>query len=607
MGDIKRSPQNVLNSLSKHSSDVEYRFERLYRNLYNEEMFYRAYQNIYAKPGNMTKGADGKTIDGMSIARIDRLMSRLKNESYQPQPSRRTYILKKNGKKRPLGIPSFDDKLVQEVIRMILEAIYEGSFSNLSHGFRPKRSCQTALLQCQRTYGGAKWFIEGDIQSFFENIKHDVLITVLEERISDNRFIRLIRKFLNAGYVEDWKFYGTYSGTPQGGIVSPILANIYLDKFDKYMEKYLVKFDKGRRRERNVEQRKYEHEKRKLNEALKSENEKTKRRSLIKSIKDIEQKRLAYHPGDEMDKCYRRLKYVRYADDFLIGVIGSKEECKQVKEDIKAFLKAELKLDLSESKTLITHANKSAKFLGYEVYIRDSNGAKRDNTGRLSRRYNKKVVLKLSIEVVKKKLIEYDVLRLEHHEGNKIWKSKCRTILINNDDLEILHKFNTEIRGFYNYYRLANNCATTLSAFKYIMEYSMYKTYAGKYKSTVRKIINKYTKDGNFTVYYTNKKGQKIATHFYNKGFKRETGVYVNTVDTQPSTLYTKYTTSLISRLIAEKCELCGAAENLKMHHVKRVKDLEGKELWEKVMIARLRKTLAVCHQCHTKIHHGID
>ena len=177
----------------------------------------------------MTKGADNATIDHMSISRIEKLIISLKDESYQPIPSRRVYIPKKNGKKRPLGIPTFNDKLLQEVVRMILEAIYEGSFDNNSHGFRPKRSCHTALQQIQKSFNGTRWFIEGDIKGFFDNINHNTLIDILRKRIDDERFLRLIRKFLNAGFIENWVFNKTYSGTPQGGIISPILANIYLD------------------------------------------------------------------------------------------------------------------------------------------------------------------------------------------------------------------------------------------------------------------------------------------------------------------------------------------------------------------------------------------
>ena len=246
-----RNPEYVLNSLIKHSKDVDYKYERLYRLLYNREMYLKAYQNIYAKEGNMTKGTDGKNIDGMSLKRIDKIINSLKDESYQPQPAKRVYIPKKNGKKRPLGIPSFEDKLLQEVIRMILEVIYENSFEETSHGFRPDKSCHTALIKVQNTFTAAKWFIEGDIKSCFDCINHNKLIEILAERIKDNKFLRLMRKFLNAGYMEDWKYNNTYSGTPQGSIISPILANIYLDKLDKYIKDYTEKFNKGKRRDRN--------------------------------------------------------------------------------------------------------------------------------------------------------------------------------------------------------------------------------------------------------------------------------------------------------------------------------------------------------------------
>src|SRR5690554_2169324 len=280
-----RNPERVLNSLMEHSKNSSYRFERLYRILFNEEMFYVAYQRIYAKEGNMTEGSDGQSIDNMSLSRIEKLIASLKDESYQPQPSRRVYIPKKNGKMRLLGIPAFDDKLVQEVTRMILEAIYEGHFEYTSHGFRPNRSCHTALAQIQKSFSGAKWFIEGDIKGFFDNISHDVLISILKERISDDRFIRLIRKFLNAGYIEDWTFHKTYSGTPQGGIVSPLLANIYLDRLDKFMKEYIVKFDKGEKRRPSRVRRDFENARKRTVRKLKSVEDENERAVLIQRIK----------------------------------------------------------------------------------------------------------------------------------------------------------------------------------------------------------------------------------------------------------------------------------------------------------------------------------
>lgn len=347
-----RSSEKVLNSLAKHSQQPDYKFERLYRLLFNEQIYYTAYQRIYAKEGNMTKGSDNTTIDHMSISRIEKLIASLKNEAYQPNPSRRVYIPKKNGKKRPLGIPTFNDKLLQEVVRMILEAIYEGSFDANSHGFRPKRSCHTALRQIQQTFNGASWFIEGDIKGFFDNINHDVMISILRKRIADERFIRLIRKFLNAGYIEDWIFNKAYSGTPQGGIISPILANIYLDQFDRYMREYISQFDKEKERKDNPERIKFEYGKRLAVLKLKKVTSMKERKLIIKEIKRFDRERTMISCGVEMDYDFRRLKYVRYADDFLCAVIGTKDEAKVIKQDIKRFLEEKLLLNYQKIKPL---------------------------------------------------------------------------------------------------------------------------------------------------------------------------------------------------------------------------------------------------------------
>ena len=206
-----------------------------------------AYKNIYANEGSMTPGVDGITIDGMGYKRVERIIGSLKDHTYQPNPARRTYIAKKNNpaKQRPLGIPSGDDKLVQEVVRMILESIYEPSFSDTSHGFRPKRSCHTALLKIQNTFTGVKWFVEGDIQACFDSFDHAVLIRILRKRIEDEVFLNLICKFLKAGYMEQWTFNKTYFGIPQGSGCSPILANIYLNELDEFMQELKDKFDVG--------------------------------------------------------------------------------------------------------------------------------------------------------------------------------------------------------------------------------------------------------------------------------------------------------------------------------------------------------------------------
>ena len=598
-----RSPERVLNSLNEHSKDSSYKFERLYRLLFNEELFYVAYQKIASNGGSTTKGSDGRSIDGMSLARIETLIASLKDESYQPHPSRRVHIPKKNGKTRPLGIPAFEDKLVQEVVRMILEAIYEGHFETTSHGFRPKRSCHTALLHIQKTFSGAKWFIEGDIKGFFDNIDHDVLVGILRERISDDRFIRLIRKFLKAGYVEDWTFHNTYSGMPQGGIVSPILANIYLDKLDKYVKEYIRHFDMGTKRRPGKESNDLANERKRTVRKLKKVKDGTEKAALVARLKAIEQERAAFPSGDEMDGSYRRLKYIRYADDFILGVIGSKEDALRIKEDIKSFLSESLALELSEEKTLITHTGKSAKFLGYEITVTRNNHQRRDVQGRLRRTYGKRVRLNVSMATLRDKLLEYGAMEIKLRNGKEIWKPKCRSGLIFNDDLEILDRYNRETVGFCNYYLIANNCVV-LHNFRYIMEYSMYKTFAGKYRSTVRKINKKYRLNKLFTVKYEQKGVIKSRT-FYKTSFKRRTTAFNGSCDIEPYSIADVSRTNLTDRLKAEKCELCGATGKLIIHHVRNLKDLKGKESWKRLMSARKRKTIALCPSCHRLRHLG--
>lgn len=598
-----RSPERVLNSLNEHSKDSSYKFERLYRILFNEELFYVAYQKIASNGGSTTKGSDGRSIDEMSLARIETLIASLKDESYQPHPSRRVHIPKKNGKTRPLGIPAFEDKLVQEVVRMILEAIYEGHFETTSHGFRPKRSCHTALLHIQKTFSGAKWFIEGDIKGFFDNIDHDVLVGILRERISDDRFIRLIRKFLKAGYVEDWTFHNTYSGMPQGGIVSPILANIYLDKLDKYVKEYIRHFDMGTKRRPGKESNDLANERKRTVRKLKKVKDGTEKAALVARLKAIEQERAAFPSGDEMDGSYRRLKYIRYADDFILGVIGSKEDALRLKEDIKSFLSESLALELSEEKTLITHTGKSAKFLGYEITVTRNNHQRRDVQGRLRRTYGKRVRLNVSMATLRDKLLEYGAMEIKLRNGKEIWKPKCRSGLIFNDDLEILDRYNRETVGFCNYYLIANNCVV-LHNFRYIMEYSMYKTFAGKYRSTVRKINKKYRLNKLFTVKYEQQGVIKSRT-FYKTSFKRRTTAFNGSCDIEPYSIADVSRTNLTDRLKAEKCELCGATGKLIMHHVRNLKDLKGKESWKRLMSARKRKTIALCPSCHRLRHLG--
>jgi group II intron reverse transcriptase/maturase len=607
-----RIPKVVMDNLLRQSKrDKDYVFERIYRNLYNKNFFLEGYSKIASNEGNMTKGTDGKNIDGMSIERIDNLIEKLKDESYQPNPSKRIYIPKKSGGQRPLGIPSMDDKLVQEVARRLLEAIYEPIFKNTSHGFRPEHSCHTAITKIQRNFTGTKWFVEGDIKGFFDNIDHHILIGLLRKKIKDEKFIRLIWKFLKAGYLEDWQYHKTYSGTPQGGIISPLLANIYLHELDAFIEKYFQQFDKGKKRKRTKEYRSLEW---KLSKLKVSDEEwlqmtEMQKQEHRKTVNALIKKRNYMNATDPFDSNFRRLYYVRYADDFIIGLIGSKKDAETIKQDISEFLLKELKLELSHEKTLITHGHKKkARFLGYDITMSQSNQAKRGKDGKLQRQNNGKVKLYVPKEKWVNKLLDKNIVKID---GNN-WKMTHRPELINNDDLEILSMYDAELRGFYQYYKLANN-VSVLNKMAYFMEYSMYKTFARKYRISVRKVINKFSVNGVFTVQYNTKSGRKSRTLI--SSFKRDNkGTKDKEVDILPNDMKYSGITSLIDRLKAEKCEYCGTTNvPLEMHHVRKLKDLKKKknlQQWERIMIARNRKTLALCakghgNDCHKKLHNG--
>lgn len=605
-----RSPQNVLESLSSKACNSNYQYQRLYRNLYNPEFYLTAYQKIQAKQGGMTAGTDGKTVDGMGMKRINALIAKLRDFSYQPAPARRTFIPKANGKKRPLGIPSFDDKLVQEVVRMILESIYEPTFLNTSHGFRPKRSCHTALQYVQKNFTGVKWFVEGDIKGCFDHVDHHVLVNILRRRIQDEHFIGLIWKFLKASYMEDWVYHNTYSGTPQGSIISPILANIYLNELDVFMAQYAQTFRQGDKRRINPAYKKPLDKRRGKQEWLKRNEHKIsqEQKAAVKAeIDEINQYLRTIPYVDPMDDGYKRLIYIRYADDFLIGVIGSKVDAKQVKADVGQFIRQQLHLELSQDKTLITHGSDFAQFLSFQITASTEQNSTRTKAGYIKRSYTGRIKLYVPKEKWLKRLLSYGALKIQYdkNNGNKeIWEPICRSGLRNLDDLEILNQYNAEIRGLYNYYRIAHN-ATVLNNFLYVMKYSMYKTFAGKYRTSMRKIIQKYTKNRDFVITYQGKSGEKSVV-FYNQGMRRDTHVSATDPDIIGRARENRNYTSLVQRLRGCQCEWCGATDvEIEIHHVKKLKDLSGRAEWKRHMIARRRKTMALCHNCHVKLHAG--
>ena len=565
--------------------------EDVYRQLYNPDLFLQAYGKIYRNTGAMTKGTTPETADGMSEEKIRGIIALLREEKYRWTPVRRVLIEKKNStKKRPLGIPTWSDKLVQEVMRSILEAYYEPQFDAHSHGFRPARGCHTALREIYRTWHGTTWFIEGDIKGCFDNIDHAALLATIAEYIHDNRFLRLLEGLLKAGYLEGWRYNRTLSGTPQGGVVSPILANIYLDRLDKYTTGTLIpQYTRGDRRKPD---RGYARKKEKAR-YLGKIGRREEAAVLWKEVRNM--------PSVQTDDPdYRRLRYVRYADDFLLGFTGTHEEAQAIKGRLAAFLQDDLKLNLSEEKTLVTHARtEKARFLGYDVSIA-ADDSRRNNRGRA---INGHVTLNIPPEVVREACGRYTTNGKPTH----------RAELLNNDAYTIVATYQAEYRGLVNYYRMAHNLRC-LGVLKWTMETSLTKTLARKLKTSVSNIYRRHhatieNENGRtakaLQVRVERPEKRPLVATWGGISLARSSNAVLND---QPYVVHGGRT-ELVRRLQAEECELCGSTAQVEVHHIRKLADLKkhGRTppRWAEIMAARQRKTLVLCHNCHRLTHAG--
>lgn len=592
----------ILARISQNSlANKEEVFTKLYRYLLRPDIYFVAYKNLYANNGAATKGVNEDTADGFSEAKIDSIIKALADETYQPMPVRRTYIQKKNNRKklRPLGIPTFTDKLVQEVLRMILEAVYEPIFLDVSHGFRPKRSCHTALKQLRREFNGTRWFVEGDIKGCFDNINHAVLVGLLSNKIKDARITKLIYKFLKAGYLENWQYHKTYSGTPQGGIISPLLANIYLHELDKFVMKLKSEFDTPGVGQITPEYRELHNEIKRLSHRL-TKVRGEEREMVLAEYKSKRQKLMTIPCTAQTDK---KLKYVRYADDFLIAVKGNREDCQWIKSKLAEFIGDTLKMELSEDKTLITHSSKCARFLGYDVRVRRSGKIKRGGPGHVKMRtLNGGVELLVPLNDKIRQFVFTKGVAIQKEDGSMF--PVHRKYLIGLTDLEIVSVYNAELRGICNYYGMASNFCK-LHYFAYLMEYSCLKTLASKHKTSLSKIIDKFNDGtGKWGVPYETKLGNK-RRYFANYADCKGKGSATDYIS-NAAVVYGYAVNTLENRLKAKVCELCGTTESdhYEVHHINKLKNLKGKERWEIAMIAKHRKTLVVCRDCHRSIIH---
>lgn len=571
---------------------------RVYRSLYSEDLFLAAYDKIARNQGALTKGVDADTADGMSLKRIRKVIEDLRYERYRFKPARRVHIPKKSGGKRPIANPSFTDKMVQEALRMLLEAYYEPRLRDSSHGFRPGRGCHTALKHVRQKFVGKVWFIEGDIKGCFDNIDHRRLLDILSGDIKDGRLLNLIRMALEAGYVEDWVYHKTHSGTPQGGVLSPLLSNIYLHELDVFVEDDLIShYTRGTKRASTPEYNRF-------TTLLKY----ARRAGDTERVKQLEQERRQVPSQDTHDPNYRRLAYVRYADDFVLGFAGPKSEAVAIKQAIGEFLKEHLRLEMSANKTLITHARtQQARFLGYaiSVYHADDKLSDKANARTKVRSANGRVRLGIP-----KGLIQEHVRRYQLNG-----KVVGETWLMDYSDAHIIETYQLRYRGLAEYYKYAVD-RYRFGGLKNAMEISLVKTLARKHKTKVSSIYRKYRGTRMIDGFEYKTLQVEVSTPEGNRAFYWG-AIPLKTVkpgeepihDKRFQPMYRRHT-DLVRRLQADTCELCGSQKDIEVHHIRKLSDLKKpgrreKPAWVKRMIALHRKTLVVCRDCHKAIHAG--
>ena len=589
----------ALSELRKGTLCTENVYKRI---LLDPDILETAYNKISKNMGALTPGTDKITLDGTSRKSLEKISLELKSHAYEFKPARREYIPKANGKLRPLGIPSPRDKIVQQAMVMILEAVFEKHFLESSHGFRPNKGCHTALKQVSR-WSGVSWFIEGDIKSYFDTIDHHILANFIKTKIHDQQFLELYWKAVRAGYVESksGKKIDSTVGTPQGSIVSPILANIYLHRLDLLMNKIRTESQQsGKTSKPNKRYIKLHSRAHTLYKRM--------RRTENHNQKDKEELRKVIAERGKLPSTVRaegyRVYYVRYADDFLVGITGTRAKANQIRQTIGNFLEKELKLTMSEDKTKLTEAtNKLSKahFLGTEIYrnqsrtydqksVRKYYAAKeRKFVGRIG---NSKISLLIPIRRVVIRLEEQNMCRIDDWNQGKIVPT-AKTAWINLEPQKIVDKYNMVLLGYRNFYSFADN-RNRMQLIQFIIQHSCAKTLGRKLSLKTRALVFK-------------KYGTRLAVTKGDKALKllkshKRTGVFkVNPPDPLEAVYYSLRSNSPLNK----SCFICDSTEDIEIHHIRK---LQGKTRGNMidVMKALNRKQIPVCHTCITNIHRGI-
>lgn len=594
-----------LEYLRKRNSDKQWVNRDLYRLMYREDLYIIAYERLKSKPGNMTEGSDGETLDGFSQEAIQAIIRDMRTEQFRFKPVRQRFIPKPNGKMRKLGIPCVKDKIVQEVIRLILEAIYDSPygayFHETSHGFRPNHSCHTALRTYRERWPAVNWIIEGDIHACFDELDHQVLVQLLRKKIQDERFLNLVWKLLHAGYLD---LHGTiqesWVGSPQGGLVSPILANVYLHELDEFIEDLRKQEEKGDRKAKNPE---YARVTRRLRRLRTQGNTRTgEYRTLVKYRRTIPS--VVVNDAD-----YIRIKYLRYADDWIIGVYGSKALAQQIKERVKEYLHTHLKLRLNEEKTRVTHArSEEAHFLGTLLSLGAGGEAKIAHiTNVWGRTFTRRctgwqTVMHAPLPKIIQRLRERGICTAE---GKPVAKGAWTHL----DEDQIIRLYSSINRGLQNYYRFVDNWAK-LTRIQYILQHSLAKTLAQKRKISMRAVFKRYGKDLKVRVAGPEGGEERFVSFYLNHDWAKQRDAFQASGKTTIDQIRMWQRMSTRSKL-GKPCCICGkTAESvqIEMHHVRHIRKLSDKREatgFTRILRKLNRKQIPVCEACHRKIHRG--
>lgn len=583
-----------LAQLRKLNANPKWRNTELYRLLYRKGLYALAYQQVMAKQGMMRTGRAFSP--GTRFEEIEGLINQLRDESYQPVPLQQIVVAGSHGKPGKLGIPSIRDMVLQEVVRLLIEAIYDSPdgplFEHTSHGFRRGRSPHTALKEVQRTWSGVNWLFSADMRSCFNDIHHEKVIAVLEAKIQDQRFLNLLRKLLRSGYIgREWRLHDSLIGIPRGGILGPLLTNVLLDRLDKFVEHLKEVYERGKARKTSPEYR-----------TLVTQRQMLATRGLARSkeFRQIGRQLAEMSPLDPDDEEFIRLKYVRYADAWLIGVTGSRQLAEVIREKIKEFLRDELSQLPGDEEMRIMHARtEQAEFLGMLVSVgRTAETGQRGGAGSgreqsLGRRLPTwEVLLHCPTNHLIKGLAEQGFC--DAH-GNPQGKGAYTGL----DAERSILRYSSINRGLQQYYRACDNFGE-LSRVQYVLKYSLAKTLAQKYRQNLTHIF----RNGEIRHTLTDQQGEQKDVRFYlNRSWQKDRHAWSTKLFIDQMNLAAWPVARGKLRAV---CVLCGEEHDVAKRHLRYMDRQSRQETGLAQLAGALdQKQLPLCQKCYNTVRRG--